>query len=104
MIYLTPKLNQSFFVYRIQSKETFLRKNSILSKTERLTKKRKEDFLTVHVRTINKDPTKSIRKNANKLKVHEKTVRTAIKQDLNPNDYEKFRKQNKYFLSKISYT
>ena len=31
-----------------------------------------------------KDPTKSIRKHANKLKVHEKTVRTAIKQDLSP--------------------
>ena len=31
---------------------------------------------------IKKDPTKSIRKHANELKVHEKTVRTAIKQDL----------------------
>ena len=33
---------------------------------------------------IKKDPITSIRKHANKLKVHEKTVRTAIKQDLSP--------------------
>ena len=33
---------------------------------------------------IKKDPTTSIRKHANELKVHEKTVRTAIKQDLSP--------------------
>ena len=33
---------------------------------------------------IKKDPTTSIRKHANELKVHEKTVRTAIKHDLNP--------------------
>ena len=31
-----------------------------------------------------KDFTMSIRKHANKLKVHEKTVRTAIKEDLSP--------------------
>ena len=40
---------------------------------------------------IKKDPTKSIKKRANGLKVYEKTVRTAIKQnlspDLNPLDY-----------------
>ena len=50
---------------------------------------------------IKKDPTTSIRKHANELKVHEKTVRTAIKQDLNPDHnplitlYGRFRKQNK---------
>ena len=33
---------------------------------------------------IKKDPTTSIRKHANELEVHEKTVRTAIKQDLSP--------------------
>ena len=41
--------------------------------------------------SIKKDPTASIRKCANELKDHEKTVRTAIKQDLsldlNPLDY-----------------
>ena len=31
-----------------------------------------------------KNPTTSIRKHANELKVHKKTVRTAIKQDLSP--------------------
>ena len=33
---------------------------------------------------IKKDPTMSIRKHTNELKVHQKTVRTAIKQDLSP--------------------
>ena len=33
---------------------------------------------------IKKDSTTSIRKHANELKVHEKTVGTAVKQDLNP--------------------
>ena len=33
---------------------------------------------------IKKDLIKPIRKHANELKVHEKTVRTAIKQDLSP--------------------
>ena len=48
------------------------------------------------------DSTKSIRNDANEPKVHEKSVRTAIKQDLNPDqslfDYAimgHFRKQNK---------
>ena len=38
---------------------------------------------------IKKDPTKSIRKHTNVLKVHEKTVRTAIKQDLS-SDFNSF--------------
>ena len=33
---------------------------------------------------IKKEPMMSIRKHTNKLKVYEKTVRTAMKQDLNP--------------------
>ena len=47
-------------------------------------KKRKQSFLTVLASEIKKDPTKSIRKYDNELKVHKKTVRTAIKQDLSP--------------------
>ena len=34
--------------------------------------------------TIKKDPTMSIRKNANEVEVHDKIVRTRIKQDLSP--------------------
>ena len=33
---------------------------------------------------IKKGPTTSIRKHANEFEIHEKTVRTAITQDLNP--------------------
>ncbi len=46
-------------------------------------KKRKEGFLTAFATVIKKGPTTSIRKHANELKVHQKTVRTAIK-DLSP--------------------
>ena len=49
-----------------------------------LNKKRKEGFLTFLTSVIKKDPTASIRKHANELKIHEKTVRIANKQDLNP--------------------
>ena len=49
-----------------------------------LNKKRKEGFLIALVTAIKKDPTSSIIKHVNELKVHEKTVRTAIKQDLTP--------------------
>ena len=45
------------------------------------TKKQKDRFLTTLV-TVIKDPTTLVRKQANELKVHERTVRTAIKQDL----------------------
>ena len=48
------------------------------------TENKKKAFLTVLAKAIKKDPTTSIRKHANELKVHEKTVRTAIRQDLNP--------------------
>ena len=49
-----------------------------------LNKKLKVGFLTPLATAIKKDPTMSIRKHANELKVHKKTVRTAIKQDLSP--------------------
>ena len=49
-----------------------------------MNKKRKEVFFTVLATAVNEDPTMSIRKYANELKVHEKTVRTTIKQDLSP--------------------
>ena len=43
-------------------------------------------------RRLFKDPTTSIRKYANELKVHEKTVRTAVKSlDLKPLDYMLYR-------------
>ena len=44
----------------------------------------KNGFLIPLNTTIKKDPTTSIRKYANKLKVNEKTVRTTIKQALSP--------------------
>ena len=47
--------------------------------------KKWKGFLIALTTVIKKDPTTSIRKHANDLKVHEKTVRTTIKQDLGPN-------------------
>ena len=62
-----------------------------------MTKKWKEGFLTALSTAIKKDPTTSIRKHTMELKVHEKTMRTAIKQDLSPLCYMGyFRKQNKW--------
>ena len=49
-----------------------------------MNKKQKEDLLTALVKAIKKDPTTSIRKHANELKVHEKSVGTAIKQYSSP--------------------
>ena len=53
--------------------------------------KRKQGLLTAFATVIKKDPTTSIRMFADELKVHEKTVKTAIKQrlspDFNPLDY-----------------
>ena len=54
-------------------------------KKKKKKKKRKEGFLTVFATAIKKDLTTSIIKHANELKVHGKTVRTAIKQDSSPN-------------------
>ena len=48
------------------------------------TKKGKEGFLTGLTTVIKKDPTMSIRNHTNELKVHKKTVRTEIKEDLCP--------------------
>ena len=81
------KKRKRIFLYCIQSKENFLTKKNILRKSESrgLNKKRKVGFLTVLTAlatVIKKDPITSIKKKANKLKVHEKTVRIAIKQDL----------------------
>ena len=70
----------------LTGKEVFKEKWS-----EGLYKKRKEDFLTALAMSIKNDPTMSIRKRANELKAHERTVRTIIRQglcpDLNPLDY-----------------
>ena len=87
MICLTLKPSQSFFVYHIQSKEKlFTEKEFFKEKGEGggLNKKQKQGFLTALTAMIKKDPIKSIRKSANELKVHKKTVRTPIKQDLSP--------------------
>ena len=100
-IFLTPKPNQSFFfVYSIQWKETFffsLQKKSFLRKrASGGLNKKQEGFLTALASPIKKDPTLSIRKHANELKIHEKTVWTAIKQDLSPDlKLLIIRKQNK---------
>ena len=45
-------------------------------------KKRKEGFLTAPATAIKKVPITSLRKHANELKAHEKTVRSTIRQDL----------------------
>ena len=50
----------------------------------RIKQKEKEGSLTGLVMAIRKDPTTSIGKHVNELKVHKKNVRTAIKQDLRP--------------------
>ena len=87
IICLTPKRNQSFFVYSVKRKEKmFLQKVSFLRQTEskELDKNPKEGFLTALATGIKKGSTTSIRKHVNELKVHEKTMRTAIKQDLSP--------------------
>ena len=89
MIRLTPNPSKSFFVYSILNKEIFfffLQKKSFLRKRRsgRLNQKRKEGFLTALFMVIKKEPITSIRKHANELKVHQKTVKTAIKQDLSP--------------------
>ena len=52
-----------------------------------LNNQRNDGFLTALATAIKKDPTKSIRKQGNELKFHEKTVKTANKQDLSPNHH-----------------
>ena len=87
MICLTPRPRQSFFVYRIQSKEkNFTEKDLFKESVEwRIEQKRKDGFLTAPPTMIKKDPTMSRRKHTNELKVYDKTVITAIKEDLSPN-------------------
>ena len=65
---------------KILLKKRFLRKRV----SGRLNKKQKEGFLTALAMAIKKDPITFIRKHTNELKVHKKTVMTAIKQDLIP--------------------
>ena len=48
-------------------------------------KKTKKRILIALATAIKKDPSTSIRKHANELKVHEKIVRTAVKQYFSPN-------------------
>ena len=45
-------------------------------------KTKRKGFLTALTTAIKTDPTAPLRKHVNELKVHEKIVRTAIKQDL----------------------
>ena len=49
--------------------------------SRRLNKKRKEGFLTALASANKEDSTTSVRKHANELNVHEKTVRTVVEQD-----------------------
>ena len=84
IVCLTSKPRQSFFAYRTQQRIIFFTEKEFLINNEsgRLNQKRKEGFLTVFAEAIKKGPTTKIRKHANKFKVQEKTVRTAIKQHL----------------------
>ena len=63
------------------SKRDFLRKKGSVGLKK---KKTKEDFLTAPASAIKLGLLTSIRKCANQLISHNKTVRTAILQDLNP--------------------
>ena len=73
---------ESFFVYRIQNKEKDLFKKKW--EEEDWTKKRKEGFLTALDTAIEKDPHNISKKACYWIESPRKTVRTAIKQDLNP--------------------
>ena len=68
-----------------KAKKIFLEKELFKEKEEWRIEQKQKGFLTTLSMAITKDPTTSIRKRANELKVHEKIVRTAIKQDLSPN-------------------
>ena len=83
MICLTLKPSQSLFAYHTHTKKKNLIKKSFLGKrrSEGLNRKWKDGFLTALTLAVKEDPTTSIRKHNNELKVHEKTVTTAIKQD-----------------------
>ena len=78
MICLTPKLSQSFLVNHIKSKgKFFIEKEFFKEKREWRIEKKTEDFLTTLATVIKKNSTTSIRKHANELKIHKKTVRIA---------------------------
>ena len=80
------KPSQSFFVYYIQSKENIFTAKRLFNEKESggLNKKTKAFWLLSLRRLTMNDPTTSIRKHANELKVCKRTVRTAIEQDLSP--------------------
>ena len=77
MICLTLKLSRSFLstVYNVKNFFNFFIEKVLLRKrgSGRLNEERKEGFVTVLAKVIKKDPTMSIRKHANELKVYEKT-------------------------------
>ena len=81
---LNAKPNQSFFTYRIQSKEKLSSEKSFLKEKgkQRVEKKIKRRLFNCFRNGDYEGPTASIRKHAIELKVHEKTMKTAIKQDL----------------------
>ena len=71
----TKQINNSFFY----------RKRAFYGKGEwKIKQKSKRRLLTALAKAIKKDTTTSIRKLAWELKIQEKTVKTAIKQDLSP--------------------
>ena len=76
MICFTPKLSQSFFVYRIQSNEIFF-----TEKEWRIEHKMKRWFLNALATVIKKGTRNVNKKNS---QIHTKTRRTVIKQDLSP--------------------
>ena len=99
MICLTPKTSEKnseiigVSLSTVYKARKFLYSKECFKETEslRLKKKRKEGFLSALAMGIKTDPTTTIRKYSNELKVYEKTVRTVSKQglspDLNPHDY-----------------
>ena len=105
---LKNKLNSFCLHYTKQRKIFFTVKELFLENGEwKFEQKMKRMLLTCLVAAIKKGPTMSISKHANKLKVQEKTVKTAIKQELSPDlnpllcYMGKFRKQNKMQLTQI---
>ena len=71
-----------FTIYK--AKKNFFKENLIFKNQREWRIEQKTNILTALATTLKKDPTTSIRKHTKELKVHEKTVRTAIKQDLSP--------------------
>ena len=81
-ICLTPKSSQSFFLpYTKQRKHFYTKKSFFNVKGWGQNKKKgKEAFLTALTKSMKKDLTKSI--GYYELGIHQKTVKTALKQDL----------------------